>query len=110
MVVNISLIDARELSQIATVVAAVAPRWSVELHEASAADSSVVVMPEFADDDLGPTFIVRKEGEAFCLDQFCFDTYATLGGFASLRELVANLRSRLALLTAFARPVSELVH
>jgi hypothetical protein len=105
-----NIIRDTELSEIVQMVALVAPSWSVELHEASAAESSVVVMPEYPNDDIGPTFVVRKQGAEFCLDQFRFDTYATLGDFASLPELVAHLRSRLALLAAYARPVSELLH
>jgi hypothetical protein len=90
--------------------AGIAPSWSVELHEASAQEVSLFVLPEAADDDIGPTFIIRKDNAGFHLDQFRWDIYAELKTLESLSDLVADLRARLVRSVAMASPVSLLLH
>jgi hypothetical protein len=76
-------------------IAEVAPAWSVELHEAAAQEVSLFVLPEAADDEIGPTFIIQKDAAGFHLHQFRWDACTKLKTLASLPDLVANLRSHL---------------
>ncbi len=77
-----------------------APGWSAELNQASPNESTIVVTPEGANDLIGPAFVLHRDGGRVHLDQFRWDEYRKLGAFRSLREALAALASRLALLVS----------
>ena len=73
----------------------VAPGWSAELNSSSPGESTIVVLPEGADDRLGPTFVLYRSGTRVHLDQVRWDEYRELGGFDRLDEALTALRTRL---------------
>src|SRR6185312_15031507 len=85
----------RDLTLVSKAVGAVAPDWSVELHYVCSGDANLVIMPEDADDALGPTFIIRRAGGALCLDQFHWDDYSQIGSYAHLHDAVDVVRTHL---------------
>ncbi|MSO99898.1 MAG: hypothetical protein EXR07_02425 [Acetobacteraceae bacterium] len=89
-----------DLNRVRVAVAEIAPRWSAELNQASLDDSTIVVLPEGANDLLGPAFVLHRTGGRVHLDQFRWDEYRKLGGFGSLDEALSVMRARLALLVS----------
>jgi hypothetical protein len=98
---------APEAAYAAGAIADVAPDWSVELHQAFHGESSLMLMPEDADDAIGPTFVLHRRQGTFQLDQYQWDTYSEIGAFNSLRAAVLAVRRRLA---ALATPPSLMRH
>jgi hypothetical protein len=90
-----ALLNWHDLDAVTDVLAEVAPAWSAELNRASADESTIVVMPEGANDLIGPAFVLHRYNGRVHLDQFRWDEYRKLGGFRSLEEALAVLRRRL---------------
>jgi hypothetical protein len=84
-----------DLDVVLGVVAEVAPRWSAELNQGGPEESTIVVMPEGANDLIGPAFVLHRTHGRVHLDQFRWDEYRGLGAFASLDDALAVLRARL---------------
>ena len=80
---------------IAAFVSEIVPNWSVELNQTSADDSTIVVMPEGANDLLGPAFVLHRISGFVHLDQFHWDEYRKLGRFGKLDDALAAMRERL---------------
>jgi hypothetical protein len=80
---------------VAEALAEIAPSWSAELVQGAPGESTIVVSPEGANDLLGPAFILHRGGDRVQLDQFRWDEYRRLGGFASLPDAMAALTARL---------------
>ena len=99
----------RDLTLVSKAIGAAAPDWSVELHYICSGEANLVIMPEDADDALGPTFIIRRDGGALCLDQFHWDNYSQIGSFVHLRDAVDAVRAYIRGL-ASAVPVSRMRH
>jgi hypothetical protein len=76
-------------------VAKTAPDWLVELNGTETEDASVVIMPDGADDLIGPTFILYQLHEAYRLDQFQWDIITRVGSFASVHEALRTLAGAL---------------
>lgn len=72
------------LTTVADVISVVAPAWSVELSQAFFGESNLVIMPEDADDAVGPTFVIYRDKGGFCLDQVQWDDTSAIGIYASL--------------------------
>jgi hypothetical protein len=96
-----------DLDAVLAVLAEVAPRWSAELNCSSPDEATIVVLPEGANDLIGPAFVLHRTKGRVQLDQFRWDEYRTLGGFRTLREALATLRARLALLVSVSRPARD---
>lgn len=88
-------------------IADVAPDWSVELHETFPGETSLMLMPEAADDTIGPTFVLHCRASGFQLDQYQWDTYSAIGAYGSLGDALHAVRLRLA---ALAEPPTALRH
>ena len=99
-----SILTADDLDAVTALVSRVAPGWSTELNQTCPTDSTIVVLPEGANDLLGPSFVLHRSGGRVRLDQFHWDEYRKLGAFASLEEALAAMRDRLVPLAAAARP------
>jgi hypothetical protein len=84
-----------DLDVVAGMLSEIAPGWSAELNHASADESTIVVIPEGANDLVGPAFVLHRSQGRVQLDQFRWDEYRKLGGFRSLDEALAALRTRL---------------
>lgn len=100
-------LGARDAAYASGAIADVAPDWSVELHETFPGEASLMLMPEAADDAIGPTFVLHNRAGTFQLDQYQWDVYSELGAFESLRDAVHAVRWRLA---ALAVPPSLMRH
>jgi hypothetical protein len=85
-----------DLDVVRALVAETAPRWSAELNQASHDEATIVVMPEAANDLIGPSFVLHRTKGRVHLDQLRWDTYRELGCFATLDEALGALRTRLA--------------
>jgi hypothetical protein len=85
----------RELILLADAVASVAPNWSVELCHVFSEGAHLVIMPEDANDVLGPTLIIRHASDAYYLDQFHWDHYKELGTFTDISKLVSTVRMQI---------------
>lgn len=94
-----------ELALVTDAVADIAPDWSVELSGADSLDRCLLVMPEGADDALGPTFLLHVANAGFRLDQLRFDEITPIAEGSDLPEIMAILRSRLAGLTLVTLPM-----
>jgi hypothetical protein len=95
---------------VADAIGEVAPDWTVELTVACPGGGSIVIMPEGADDLIGPTFIVYQDRNAFRLDQFQWDELSGLGEYATLRDAVAAVVTCLAYLTVLTGPGLPVLH
>jgi hypothetical protein len=89
-----------DLHVVRDMLAEVAPRWSAELNQAGPDESTIVVMPEGANDLIGPAFVLHRSRGSVRLDQFRWDEYRKLGGFRSLDDALSALRARLSLLVS----------
>ena len=90
-----ALLNWDDLDVVTSMLIEAAPRWSAELNQASADESTIVVMPEGANDLIGPAFVLHRQNGRVHLDQFRWDEYRKLGGFRSLDEALAVMRTRL---------------
>ena len=86
-----------DLDVVQGLLAELAPRWTAELNQASPDESTIVVVPEGANDLIGPAFILQRDRGRVHLDQFRWDEYRKLGGFPTLDAALTVLRGRLAL-------------
>lgn len=84
-----------DLDAVLGVLAEVAPTWSAELNQASPDEATIVVIPEGANDLIGPAFVLHRSRGRVQLDQFRWDEYRVLGGFRTLDHALAALRTRL---------------
>jgi hypothetical protein len=99
-----------ELCVVADAVADVAPHWSVELSGSALGESSLVIMPEGADDLIGPTFVVHQDRAGFRLDQFQWDTLSGIGAYASLYDAMRAVLACLAYHSPIVSAYSPLHH
>jgi hypothetical protein len=88
-------------------IADLAPDWSIELHETPSGEASLMLMPEDADDEVGPTFVLRSDDGAFFLARYRWDRYSEVGEFYSLPDAMLAVRRELA---ALATPPSQQRH
>ncbi len=84
-----------DLDLVLALLTEVAPDWSAELNCSSLDESTIVVLPEGANDLIGPAFVLHRSQGRVRLDQFRWDEYRELGGFHSLDLALAALRTRL---------------
>jgi hypothetical protein len=94
-----------DLDVVLALLAEVAPGWSAELNCSSPDESTIVVLPEGANDLIGPAFVLHRDDERVRLDQFRWDEYRQLGVFQTFDGALATLRARLVPLAA--RPAPE---
>jgi hypothetical protein len=73
----------------------IASRWTAELNQSGPDEATIVVMPEGANDMIGPAFVLHRSRGGVQLDQFRWDEYRKLGGFRGLDEALAAMRARL---------------
>lgn len=92
-------LGAHDAAYASGVIADIAPDWSVVLHEVFPGEASLILIPEAADDAIGPTFVLHNHAGAFQLDQYQWDVYSEIGAYGSLRDAVHAVRRRLAALT-----------
>lgn len=100
-------LDASDLAYAYGTIADLAPGWSMELHETLSGEASLMLMPEDADDEIGPTFVLRSDDGSFFLARYRWDSYSELGEFGSLPDAMRVVRRELA---ALAGPTSGLRH
>ena len=96
-----------DLDAVDGMLAEIAPRWSAELTQAAIDESTIVVMPEGANDLIGPAFVLHRTHGRVHLDQFRWDEYRKLGGYRSLDDALAALRTRLVQLGSKGAPDPE---
>lgn len=94
-VTEASILTWDDLDAVNAFLAEFAPGWSPELNQTGPNEATIVVMPEGANDLLGPCFVLHRLNGRVRLDQFRWDEYRKLGAFASLREALAAMRERL---------------
>jgi hypothetical protein len=102
-----SLLTWDDLDVVLGVLTDIAPGWSAELNCASPDESTIVVLPEGANELLGPSFVLHRSQGGVQLDQFRWDEYRKLGGFRSLDLALAALRVRLVPLVSKRKPDPE---
>ena len=84
-----------DLDVVLGVLAETAPGWSAELNQTCLDESTIVVMPEGANDVFGPAFVLHRDGGVVRLDQFRWDEYRKLGAFRCLDDALAAMRARM---------------
>jgi hypothetical protein len=92
-----------DLDVVLGMLAEAAPGWSAELNQTCPDESTIVVIPEGANDLIGPAFVLHRSRGRVHLDQFRWDEYRKLGGFRSLDDALAAMRARLAPLVGVGR-------
>jgi hypothetical protein len=95
---------------IADAIAGAAPDWSVELYSDMPGTGTIIIMPDAADDDIGPTYFVHREGHTLCLDQLHWDSYSSVGRFADINGVAQALRNQLLSHASPAMPESRTLH
>jgi hypothetical protein len=103
-------ISGDDLAPVMEAVTRVAPNWTVELSAISPNDAGLVIMPENADDLVGPTFIVYRASSAIRLDLFQWDSLRGLGEFAALDDAIRIVVSILERMSLNAHLHSTLLH
>jgi hypothetical protein len=98
------LLNWDDLDAVLGLLAEIAPGWSAELNQASPDESTIVVIPQGANDLIGPAFVLHRTFGRVHLDQFRWDEYRKLGGFRTLDEALAALRTRLVPLATSGKP------
>jgi hypothetical protein len=99
-----------DLCLVADAIADVAPDWTVELSCTLPGDANIVIMPEGADDLIGPTFLVYQDRNSFHLDQFQWDILSCVGDYSCLRDAVLAVVACLTHLSATSPIHSTLRH
>lgn len=102
-----ALLSWDDLDLVLGVLAEIAPSWSAELNQSGPDDSTIVVVPEGANDLIGPAFVLHRSHGRVQLDQFRWDEYRKLGGYFSLQDALAALRARLVPLVSSRPPASD---
>jgi hypothetical protein len=102
-----TIVTGDDLDSVLGLLAEIAPKWSAELNCAGPNDATIVILPEGANDLVGPAFVLHRSDGRVRLDQFRWDEYRKLGGFLTLDEALAVLRTRLVPWVAGSGPVSN---
>jgi hypothetical protein len=84
-----------DLDAVQAALSEMAPTWSAELNKTCADESTIVVMPEGANDMIGPSFVLHRTNGRVYLDQFHWDEYRKLGEFRDLDGAMAAMMARL---------------
>lgn len=96
----------RQCEHLAALVAELGATWSVELHDDTPGDATIIILPEDDDGSLDPTLFVHSVGPAFHLDELCGDTFRRLGEHRAWAEILRAVRIRL----LGMMPVSPTLH
>jgi hypothetical protein len=83
-----------ELVRASRAILPIVPHWCVELCGSDSTDRALVVMPDDADDLVGPTYIVRYEAGQFQLEQMRFDILEAIAEADQFEEMIGILRGR----------------
>jgi hypothetical protein len=102
-----ALLNWDDLEVVQGLLTEIAPGWTAELNHASQDESTIVVTPAGANDILGPAFVLHRSGGRVHVDQFRWDEYRKLGGFGTVNEALALLRSRLVPLVTRRPPFAD---
>lgn len=84
-----------DLEAVRVMLTEIAPAWSAELNQTGPGELTIVVLPEGANDLIGPAFVLHRFDGRVRLDQSRWDEYRKLGGFRCLDDALAVLRARL---------------
>jgi hypothetical protein len=103
-------VGSEDLRTVESMVARVAPAWTVELHGLCAQDTSLVVLPEDGDDAMGPSFSISRDAGGFRLDRVHWDDVTEVGVFPSLPDVMDAMCASLGTWTEFARSGNVTVH
>lgn len=90
------------LSQIAEMVSLPA-NWSVEFHRDPVGSTNIALVPDSANDALGPTLVVYWDGPVVRLDALRWDTYLGIGAYPGLTDALAAASTLIRQDTATAR-------
>jgi hypothetical protein len=82
-----------DLDAVVRLLAEIAPGWSAELNHASHDETTIVAIPEGADDRVGPAFVLHRSNGRVRLDQFRWDEYRQLGEFEAFKDCLVALRA-----------------
>ena len=104
---EVAILTWDDLDVVLGLLAEIAPAWSGELNCTSPDESTIVVLPEGANDLIGPAFVLHRDAGRVRLDQFRWDEYRQLGVFRSFELALAALRARLVPLVAGAAAVRD---
>jgi hypothetical protein len=74
----------------------VAPDWSVDLDGICDHEASLILLPEGGDDEIGPSFLIRRESFGFRLDQVHWDEMREIGTYPALADVISAVQGRLA--------------
>lgn len=105
-----TLISKADLAGVTDAVAAVAPDWTVELSQVFVDEVNLIIMPDRADDNIGPTFVIYQEGAQFHVDEVRWDVCTPIGVFPSLGEASHAMILRLGMLTGVIQMASRRRH
>ncbi len=90
--------------------AEIASEWSVELQGVCADEAILVLLPEDGDDAMGPSFVISRETYGLRVDQVHWERLTEVGVFASITDVLATLRPRVAFCSGLAVPPSVTLH
>ena len=99
-----------ELMQVEIALSDFAPDWLVELHHPCPDAATLVLFPASGEDAAGPSFLVSEEAFGFRIDQVHWDALTEVGIFASMNDVLLDLRQRLAFCAHGTTPTSMMVH
>ena len=99
-----------DLALVRRAMAEIAPDWAVALEGICAEEATLVLVPDDGDDRSGPSFVISRETYGLRVDQVHWDAVTEVGMFASLSDVLAGLRLRLAFCMDRTVPGSATLH
>jgi len=69
--------------------------WSVEIHDDTPGDATIIILPEDVDDPSDLTLFVHSVGPIFHLNELCGETFRRLGEHRASADVLRAVRMRL---------------
>jgi hypothetical protein len=104
---KLNLLTWDDLDVVVALLAEIAPGWSAELNHASVDESTIVVVPEGANDLIGPAFVLTRTRAGVELSQFRWDEFRKLGDFLFLNGALTAMAARIVPLVSRVVPDAE---
>jgi hypothetical protein len=108
--IELPALGTSDLRTMTSLLADVAPDWTAELHGICVDDASLVVLPDSADDQAGPTYVLSRDSVGYRVDQLHWDRLTEVGHFAGLAAAMGAIQRRVGFCLSVAVPSGATLH